>query len=477
MQAKKLLLSAITAAIMNASVVRANPDHGGIFTHPAPHSQQNSTAANTMPINIASQLMITDLSVVEDPLRTNPVNGASATWSFRYLIEQMAGKQNPSDFVMNWLNQWETAQTINGHTVAARASIREKIIDPWLQASGGSQLDLNLAPFKLLAIVNRMDLRQHTAEGEVSTAGEGRFVFGVLDEKGAPLAPTVGPASGGFTVIFEYELPAKNMQALRGWTKAWQSLENYQLGTENYNMALEAVTRGFTDHTASLGKPNGSPLNQIRSNEIALDTSWELREFVLDYASGNLRQHTVAVSPDPASLNGTPMLASLINANEDALIRGDFNLMPNWFAGAALAGPFTPDNFADWDQRTFTMHDLFQGLFFDIPWSANGINNNQARHNFALNTCNGCHREETNTGFVHIGFPQEHTLPGSMGVEAELSSFLTGTQVTDPVDGMTTREFAELNRRMQDFVELVESFKPHHGGKGPRQKHKPRFVH
>lgn len=465
MQMKKVLLGAISAVALGVSSIQANP-----------HSANLGAQPRAAQVDTSAQLMITDLRVVEDPLRTDPLNGDLAAWSFRYLIEQMAGDQDPADFVMRWLTQWETEQTINGHTVAARAAIRENVIAPWLQASGGGQLDLNLAPFKLLAIVNRMDLRQHTAEGKVATAGEGRFVFGVLDQDGAPLPALAGPAAGGFTVIFEYELPAKNMRQLRDWTHAWRALGDYRPGSENYKAALEQVTRRFTERDDKLGKVNGSPLNQIRSNEIALAPSWELREFVLDYNSGHLRQNTVAVSPDPISLNGTPMLANLINANEDALIRGDFDLMPNWFAGASLAGPFTPDHFADLEQRTFTMHDLFQGLFFDIPWSASDINNNEARHHFALNTCNGCHRDETSTGFVHIGFPETHTLPGSMGIEAALSSFLTGTQVADPVDG-SLRDFAELQRRAQDFAELVESFKPHNGGQGPRREHKPRFVH
>lgn len=470
MKAKMLLLSTLVGAVVCVSTVQARQHHGD-------HQRRNGPAQiQGVQVSTASQLMINDLSVVEDPVRTDPLNGTFATWSFRYLIEQMAGDQDPADFVMNWLVQWETDQSVNGHTVAARTSIREKVIDPWLAASGGSRLDLDIAPFKLLAIVNRMDLREHTAEGEVATAGEGRFVFGVLDANGAPLPPLLGSAIGGFTVIFEYELPATNMQELRAWVEAWDSLGDYQLATENYNSALEVVTRAFTDRDYSLGKANGSPLNQIRTNEIALDTSWELREFVLDYASGDLRQNAVALSPDPVALNGTTMLEELINANEEALVRGDFVLKPNWFAGASLAGPFTPEHYDDWGTRTFTKHDLFQGLFFDIPWSADGINNNEARHSFALNTCNGCHREETNTSFLHVGFAEGNTLPGAMGVEASLSAFLTGTQITDPVDGVTVRDFAELDTRAQDFAELVESFE-RNGDRGPRRAHKPRFVH
>ncbi|MGJ8668786.1 MAG: hypothetical protein ACSHXK_04780 [Oceanococcus sp.] len=465
------LASALVTILFIASTAHAQ----GAKSHPRDNDLKRG--GQDSEVNNASQLMITDLRVVEDPLRTDPENGDFATWSFRYLIEQMAGEQQPSDFVRDWLQQWAFDQSINGHTVAAREAMWEKIIDPWLAASGGSQLNLDIAPFKLLAIVNRMDLRRHTADGNVATAGEGRFVFGVLDQNGVPLPPLAGTATGGFTVIFEYELPAKNMRELRSWTEAWRDLGANPLGTERYNSALEVITRRFTDRNDSLGKVNGSALNQIRTNEIALDTNWELREFVLDHASGHLRQNTVALSPDPISLNGTPMLARLINANEDALLQGDFDLKSDWFAGASLAGPFTPEHFDDWHQRSFREKDIFEGFFFDIPWSANGINSNNARHNFALNTCNGCHREETETSFLHVSFASEHTLPGAMGVAAALSEFLTGTQVTDPVDGVTAREFNDLSRRAEDFAELIASFDSRNGGQGPRKEHKPRFVH
>jgi hypothetical protein len=64
-----------------------------------------------------------------------------------------------------------------------------------------------------------------------------------------------------------------------------------------------------------------------------------------------------------------------------------------------------------------------------------------------------------------------------MGAEAVLSGFLTGTQAIDPVDGFTTRDFADLDLRAQGLSELIESFASRNGGQGPRREHKPRFVH
>ena len=192
------------------------------------------------------ELLITDLSVIEDPIRTNPANGKKAVWTFKYLMENMAGENDPAEFTMKWLQHWETDQTVNGQVSPARPDIRPMVIDPWLAASGGETLDLSLAPFKLLAIVNRIDLRVHN-EDAVATAGEGRFVFGILNEEGGPLPPIAGDIPGGFIVIFEYELVADDMRDLDHWARKWHELGKHKIGSDRYNKALESVTRNFTD--------------------------------------------------------------------------------------------------------------------------------------------------------------------------------------------------------------------------------------
>lgn len=423
--------------------------------------------------------MVTDLRVVEDRVRTNPREGRRATWTFKYLIENMVREHEPSDFVLSWLEQWETDQIVGGRISPARPSIRETVIEPWLAASGGTRLDLSLAPFKLLAIVNRLDLRQHRGR-RVTSGGEGRFVFGVLGADGTPLAPLAGTAAGGFAVIFEYELPARDMEQLRAWTELWDDLGRHRLASPEYNQALERITRRFSERGSAPGKPNGNALNQIRTNEIALALPWELREFVLDGASGLLAQHTVALTPDTVELNGTPELAALINDNTADLLDGRYEFPASLAGPSSLAGPFQETDFPDWADRTFTW-SVLGGPFMDIPWSAADIADNDARHAFALNTCGGCHRVETGTPFLQVGFPVDHDLPRSLGAPAELAGFLTGIEIEDPVDPGVLRSFDDLERRREDLVELIQSFTGGGGGgagPGPVDRsHEPKFVH
>jgi hypothetical protein len=412
-------------------------------------------------VDIAKELMITDLQVIEDPVRTDPNAGVNAVWTFKYLIEQMAGDSDPADFVMNWLMQWTVDQELNGSLSPARPQILEKVLDPWLAASGGRKLDLTLAPFKLLAIVNRMDLRDQKEE-TVHSAGEGRFVFGVLDKEGKPLPPVGGPVVGGFTVIFEYKLLAQNPKHLKQWAHLWHALSRFELGTQAYNERLERLTKRFSDQRrgSRLGLVNHSPLNQIRTNEVSLASPWEMREFVLDPQSGQLVQHPVARTPDFLAFNGTPEFADFINDNETALLKESFTLSSSFSAAVTPTGPFVKEDIPGFDFRTFSAHEPAPGVFL-IPWSAAGIRNNDARHAFALTTCGGCHVDETGTGFLHVGFPQNHQLPASLGTPAKLSGYLTGISLPDPVDGKTMRRFDELERRQEDFMQLLKQFTEH----------------
>ena len=261
-------------------------------------------------IDPSRELLITHLSVVEDPIRTKwPAGqpfGPQAAWTFGRLMEKMAGGQDPSQFTLEWLQKWESDQVINGYTALARPAIKTLVIDPWLAASGGQKLKLRLAPFRLLAIVNRLDLRSKEPSGKI-WAGEGRFVFGVVDPQGAPLP---------FTVIFEYGVKASNASAVKGWAKSWHDLGKIPFGPF-FNIKLQSLTDKFANPVCN-GRPNNSCMNQIRTNEVPLDPLkvWELREFRIASPSGKIVPMPMIQTPD-LSLNGTDALANFINANSE----------------------------------------------------------------------------------------------------------------------------------------------------------------
>jgi hypothetical protein len=94
--------------------------------------------------------------------------------------------------------------------------------------------------------------------------------------------------------------------------------------------------------------------------------------------------------------------------------------------------------------------------------------NNEARHKFSLNTCNGCHGAETQTSFLQV-FPR---FPGS---ESELSGFMTGIDVFDPFTGQP-RRLNDLARRNADLKAVVCAGEPLAGATAPATSGAPQAA-
>jgi hypothetical protein len=350
-------------------------------------------------IDFGRELLITDLSVVNDPCRTSSTAagcaaGTLGAWTFGKLMSSMAGATPPAQLVADWLHSWEVNTAVNGFNVPARLGIRPALINKWQAVSGcpvGSPivgpgacaLDLTKAPFRLLSIVNRVDAGGVVGSG---SPGEGRFVFGAFDlNNGAPLP---------MTVIFEYSLPTA--VSTFSWAQQFHALGATPFGP-SYNAKLQAITNQFAAAGAQPGKPNGgSAIGQVRTNEIAFGPVWEWREQRLTLVpggnSGNELLRPVTVKETPAnSVNNSPALNGWLAANVPAIL-AETSSVPATFNGAPLLGGASqaPPGF------------LWQG---PLPPP-------DARHLFGLATCNGCHTSETATAFTHIGSrPQNQRAP------------------------------------------------------------------
>lgn len=412
-------------------------------------------AAAVAGIDPARSLLITDIRVVEDPRRTyNPctdIGTKMGKWTFGYLMQQMANQPatgiNPSTFVRKWLAQWEATQVINGWSVAQRNAVRDTVIIPWENASGGPSqpLDLSIAPFRLLAIVNRIDLQGNSGY-QTSSAGEARFVFGAIDRRDRQGCCVVSEMS----VILEYGIDLEDCKSVKDWAQQWIDLSTLPLGSPAYNAALEAITEQFAKAGVAPKKVNGSALNQLRTNEFLppITAPWELREFKLTPglgdlfpATGLLTQTTVKQTPD-AILNNRPTVSDFINLNCPTVLTGT-HVVPVGFPrnGADAALPNPPA--------------MLGGNSFVPPgaWNAPGIGcgpnpPGEARFQFSFATCSGCHQQETSTPFYHIR-------PTPFGTPATLSLFLSGPlTVNDPFNG-TPRSFDELFRRAQILDQIA----------------------
>jgi hypothetical protein len=360
--------------------------------------------------------MIRDVSVVDDPIRTSltgPVGDPRVgAWTFGRLMQRLAPADAAApDMTEAMLRTFLASQNINGFSIETRPAMSPQVLAPWPRTADG-KLDLARAPMRLLAIVNRLDLKRL----DQGKAGEGRLVYGVLDAAGSPTE---------FTVIFEYLLPARDEGEFRAWADTVHALQALPFPSEAYNAALQAVTDRFTARGVIADAPNGSGLIDIRTNEIALSSVWQLREFHLSPDGSALQPATLLQTPD-SSFNFSDKLARFVNANESSILT-ELHDVPLAFEGAP-----------------FQVGSVFNNIDF---WNAPGITNPEARHKFSLNTCNGCHGGETNTPFLHIN-------PRIAGRASELSAYLTGETVRDPGTG-APRRLAELGRRRQLLESVV----------------------
>jgi hypothetical protein len=393
----------------------------GVLLRGAPAAAEDCSFKTPAGIIVEKELMITDLSVVDDPR----ASGMQGPWSFAHLLTRLAGSDEAArPLVKDWLASWDTPLARNGVTAAPRPGIAAAVARPWMQRDGAAATeswrpDLARAPFRLLAIVYRPDLGVLASGSDLSGAGEVRFVYAVLDLTRSPDVATAPPLP--FTVIVEYALPGRDAAALQRWARRWHALGSLDFGPA-YNAALAQLTQDVVAAPLAETRP------RLRTNE-GLDRPWQLREFLFE--GGRLAPAPVRNTPDAASADRDGTLARRVNAARGA----DLPL--------SMAAPA-----ADVPDRNFR-------------WPQGAIATPALRHNFAMATCNGCHAAETGRKADDRGDPADphagfrHVSGRMAGETATLSAFLTGdpTLVIEP--GGAVRTFCDLKLRQKALAEAL----------------------
>lgn len=347
-----------------------------------------------------------ELVIVEDAALTGPLVAENGAWNFGSLLRQMMPAEQAGDpaavaaFTRALFSHWDRNVTVAGSTVAAtprNGLLQEFLCDASTNNGPGctvanAEVNPNQLPFKLIAIVNRLDLQ------------EGRFVYGLNNG-----------SENKFTVIFEYDYTKVSGMTLSQWASEWHSLGNFTCTSGNcgaYQTALKQVTDRFTSRNVGPG-PNGNAIGQIRTNEAFFtDPPWEFREFNLTGAGASavLTQVDVKKNP-PSSMNNSQELAQLIANNAQAILDNTF-VMPNGFKGSST--------------RTDGVRGGAGGPGFKWEFDQTSVSiSEELRHAFAINTCIGCHISETARidGFYHIS-----PMVNNNGI-GRLSGFMLDNQI------------------------------------------------
>jgi hypothetical protein len=251
------------------------------------------------------------------------------------------------------------------------------------------------SPFRLIAIVNRVDL---AADDCGDAAGELRYVYTALGAEGSRALD--------LTVIVEIPYPSTRSPA--GWARAWRDMADLPAGEER-EAALLAITREVA--------LEADPLRvRVRTNESALGSNgWQMREFELSSSSsGQLDLLPAPLVFTPRADADLGQLADYLLEHSDDVLGDGAELPESLRAGSAeMTSP-------------------------DFSWRVPGVSE-RLRSAFSAATCNGCHAGDTDTPrFQHIA-----PAP-SLSAPAELSRFLYDASA--PTD--------ELRRRTDRVSEL-----------------------
>jgi hypothetical protein len=333
------------------------------------------------------ELIIRDLYPVEISAEACPDN-PRGRFTLQYLLAGLSRDGTAKTALLEWLNGWVSLQD------GRQWEIGRRLIAQWKEQQGVAGIsdadwrpDFVHAPFRLLAIVNRLDLQRRDESRRPLNAGEGRFVFGVTNPAGKGVRATV---------IFEYELVATTEVQVREWADRWHGLGGFARFDEDYSAALAALTERFTGRGVAPGRTNGSAFRQLRTNERDLSESfvqtqarWNLREFTLEKESGAIVPTTTKQTPR-TELAKSLLMTQFVNEREREIVQSTYTI-PAVYRGEWLVG--WQATIPDEGQKTW----LPAGSAPDLE-----LHNEDALKKLARNTCNGCHGKETDSSNHHI---------------------------------------------------------------------------
>lgn len=411
-------------------------------------------------IDPARSLLITDLSVVNDCRRTwdaptfradgqpdlPAVGCPDGKWTFNYLITQIANEEttgvSPSALVQKWVETWKVDQALGEsgvYPIQKRTENFEILAKRWPGLKEG-RADPAKAPFRLEAIVNRIDLRDNLIfaprdpSGGINL-GELRFIF------------TLNPAThdeSQFSMILEYGVTTPSLSGARDYARRWVELSSIPIDSEHYREKLESLTESVVRAGLGHHRPNRSALLQLRTHEAIHGVNrWQFRQWSIDAVTHHLVPSILPQTPSQ-QLHSSDALREYIAAEAADIARNVYEL-PEYFY------PFQIPFRAAFD-ISLPGGDTF---WRPAPGRPGGANFPDAAHILSLNTCSGCHGGECRIPrnadlFNHVQHRKRETA-------SELSTFLTGTgEIPDLRYHAITRSFNDLERRSLDLARLYE---------------------
>jgi hypothetical protein len=391
---------------------------------------QNLTAAD---IDREHELVIRHLKVVEsDEARLDRTGGRLA---LPFLLENLGFDSDPKRArkaaLLSFLRAWKAAPGETGPDPGDELIKSWKFLDGHAEDLPDASWDPDFAnaPFRLLAITNRVDLvKSDDFTSPPKNGGELRFVYCLTG--GSATKATALPRH--LTLILEYGVPARTWDDVRAWALAWHKLGKLDLAKPDYVKALADLTTRVTRRGAAPNQTHGSALLRIRTSDQAVFSAdaWRMREFQVD-SSGRFFAATTAETPRD-DLQLSPTLAAYIHANVGEIKAGKHHVQEGLLGSQAKL--------------------VDAGA---VLWAPDGVDP-EARFRFALNTCSGCHGVEARPKSSPPAALQfTHIAPRPINAAAELSPFLEDVAPIDDNTQTAYPQLREITARQAFMAQLV----------------------
>lgn len=307
-------------------------------------------------VNINKELFITDATVIDNAEASE--KGSLSFYSIFKKFSRTSTDKNIRQALLQWLDEWNRKQLDSGVEVTPRSTSSLKWF--WPKDHLG-ELSLEDAPFVLSSIVFRPDLMATSKQSGRLIDGELRFIYNLIDAQNG--------SAEQFSLIFEFPLFAD--QGL-DWVA-----QIHDLGKMDWD---NRYLKKIIDITNKLDQQEA----RLRTNEFYLAFEWDLREFQVNNKTGQIQLQPLPKTPRldfDMTPDLTTQLQQWILGSATAIQSGDYELPLLFQTGNA---PITSESFGWMNTNPSIAMD------------------EKLRHQFSIQSCNGCHASETKTRFTHI---------------------------------------------------------------------------
>ncbi len=301
---------------------------------------------------------------------------------------------------------------------ARSASMKEVALSPWMTRDGVHRDDFSTwtpsmanAPFRLLAVINRPDIRIGRSEERASTLGQIRFIYCLV--RAASNGSVSDRPCASFLLAVEIDILADGTSpdAIAAYYEAWAGLQRLSPADPLFNAGIDSIISALRDirYLSAVIAINEVESDLALGKSPAVDATWVMRSFQLDPSTQLTVPQTVNSYTDREWIAEACRILAQSPASSGR--KTNFGVK-----GALAAAPRSATT------ASMTLSDSINDIIATVNATCPDLDPQRTTllvDALAKTTCNGCHFAGTGTLFTHVS-------PRDVGNVTRLSPFVVG---------------------------------------------------